>query len=58
MGECMSFPRDWRKFVENYSFVDHKEFYTNGSRLIPVFRVKQMMEHYIENQRIHTVEKP
>ena len=47
MAECMEFPNDWAKFLEDYSFRDHKEFYTNGARLIPTFRVEQMMEHYL-----------
>lgn len=29
------------KFCEDYSFKDSKEVYTNGSMLIPLFRVKQ-----------------
>lgn len=48
MGDCMYFPRDWRKFLNDYSFNDHKEFYTNGARLISTFRVEQMMEHYLQ----------
>jgi hypothetical protein len=43
----MDFPNDWAKFLEDYSFRDHKEFYTNGARLIPTFRVEQMMHHYL-----------
>lgn len=54
MGDTMSFPRDWKEFVTDYSFVDHKEFYTNGSRLIPVFRVEQMMEHYLGRSAVHS----
>ena len=47
MADCMEFPKDWTKFLEDYSFRDHKEFYTNGARLIPTFRVEQMMHHYL-----------
>ena len=47
MAGSMVFPNDWAKFLENYSFRDHKEFYTNGARLIPTFRVEQMMHHYL-----------
>ena len=47
MADCMEFPKDWAKFLEDYSFRDHKEFYTNGARLIPTFRVEQMMHHYL-----------
>ena len=47
MADCMDFPKDWVKFLEDYSFCDHKEYYTNGARLIPTFRVEQMMHHYL-----------
>ena len=47
MADCMNFPKDWAKFLEDYSFRDHKEYYTNGARLIPTFRVEQMMNHYL-----------
>jgi hypothetical protein len=43
----MQFPNDWAKFLEDYSFRDHKEYYTNGARLIPTFRVEQMMHYYL-----------
>ena len=48
MGETMSFPETPEEFLEQYSFVDKKEEYTNGSELIQVFRVKQMLEHYFQ----------
>ena len=47
MADSMVFPNDWAKFLEDYSFRDHKEFYTNGARLIPTFRVEQMTHHYL-----------
>ena len=47
MADCMNFPNDWAVFLEDYSFRDHKEFYTNGARLIPTFRVEQMLHHYL-----------
>lgn len=34
------------QFLHDYEFEDARRIYTNGSRLIPSFRVKQMMEHY------------
>lgn len=46
MSDTMRFPKDWQKFVADYSFTDNKEIYTDGAVLIPVFRVQQMMEHY------------
>lgn len=50
MGDTMYFPDTWEEFVDDYSFKDRKEEYTNGSMLIPVFRVKQMIEHYFEKE--------
>lgn len=46
MGECMIFPENWEDFLGDYCFKDREEIYTNGSQLIPVFRVVQMVEHY------------
>lgn len=46
MSECMMFPKNWEKFIEDYSFKDSEKVYTNGSVLVPVFRVEQMVEHY------------
>jgi hypothetical protein len=48
----MMFPNDWEKFLEDYSFKDKEEVYTNGSMLIPVFRVEQMVEHYFGSKWI------
>ena len=44
--EKMNFPEDINDFINDYSFNDKDEVYTNGSDLIPVFRVKQALEHY------------
>ena len=49
-GEQMNFPESWREFLEDYSFLDSKEVYTNGSKPIPVFRVEQMVENYWEKE--------
>ena len=45
-GDMMSFPENWWTFVQDYQFADKEEIYTNGSMLIPSFRVRQMVEHY------------
>jgi hypothetical protein len=45
MNEQMEFPETFEKFAEEYGFKDDKEVYTNGSDLIPIFRVKQWLEH-------------
>lgn len=46
MADTMDFPSNWKEFMNDYSFKDEKQEYTNGSILIPVFRVEQMAEHY------------
>lgn len=46
--DMMKTPNDPREFLNQYSFKDDEHFYTNGSRLIPVFRVEQMIESYFE----------
>ena len=46
MADMMNFPKRWEDFLHDYEFEDDRRIYTNGSRLIPSFRVKQMMEHY------------
>lgn len=45
-GDVMNFPDNWWEFVQQYQFADKEEVYTNGSMLIPSFRVRQMVEHY------------
>lgn len=46
MADRMEFPKTIQEFMDGYSFKDDKEVYTNGSRLIPTFRVEQALEHY------------
>ena len=50
MGDCMTFPDDYLEFIKSYSFKDTEEIYTNGSELISVLRVQQMIEHYFPNE--------
>ena len=46
MADMMNFPKRWEDFLHDYEFEDARRIYTNGAKLIPSFRVKQMMEHY------------
>lgn len=46
MADCMTFPDDPFDFIDEYSFEDKDHVYTNGSKLISAFRVKQALEHY------------
>jgi hypothetical protein len=47
MGDNMTFPATFDEFAEKYKIVDSKEVYTNGTELVPIFRVKQWLEHGI-----------
>lgn len=46
--------QDWEstpeEYIETYSFIDKEQIYTNGSKLISVFRVEQMLEHYYKER--------
>jgi len=54
IGEQMEFPETFERFAKEYSFKDDKEVYTNGSDLIPIFRVEQWLEHDNKLRRIET----
>lgn len=49
MGENMNYPENPIDFIKQYSFSDKQRVYTNGSELISVFRVGQMLEHYMSD---------
>ena len=46
MSDCMIFPEKITDFLESYSFIDTEQIYTNGSKLISIFRVIQALEHF------------
>lgn len=50
MSEMMEFPETWEEFEKSYGFNDREEVYTNGSRLIPSFRVKQWLDHIAQKE--------
>lgn len=59
MNEEMKFPETLDEFIKQYSFIDNKQFYTNGSELIQTFRVKQWEEHKEKenNQLKHVIDE-
>lgn len=59
MNEEMKFPETLDEFIKQYSFIDNKQFYTNGSELIQTFRVKQWEEHKEKenNQLKHIIDE-
>ena len=42
----IDFPNEAKSFIDHHSFKDTEETYTNGSELIQVSKVEQMLEHY------------
>ena len=45
MAEMMTFPDTAEEFMEQYKIVDSDHVYTNGTELVPIFRMKQWFEH-------------
>ena len=45
MCDVMMFPDTAEEFIEQYKIVDTDQVYTNGAELIPIFRMKQWLEH-------------
>jgi hypothetical protein len=52
MNDQMKFPETFDEFAEDFGFKDREEIYTNGAELIPVFRVKQWIEHDIQPMNV------
>lgn len=50
MSDMMNFPKTWEEYEKLYGFNDSEEIYTNNSRLIPSFRVKQWLDHLPSGQ--------
>lgn len=57
MADVMEFPKTMQEFVENYSFIDIDEVYTNGCMLVPTFRVEQAIEHYEKEIRAKAIDE-
>lgn len=51
MGEQMTFPNTWEEYEKFYGFTDKEQVYTNGSRLILSFRVRQWLDHLPSAER-------
>ena len=41
----MTFPDTVEEFMEMYKVVDEEHVYTNGTELVPIFRMRQWFEH-------------
>ena len=57
MADRMIFPKTIQEFIKEYSFKDKKEYYTNGSMLIPVFRMEQAHVYYGKEIRNRVIEE-
>lgn len=44
MGEIMQFPETVEEFMQQYKIADTRQVYTNGTELVPIFRMKQWFE--------------
>lgn len=45
MAEMMWFPDTVEEYMEQYKIVDTEHVYTNGTELVPIFRMKQWFDH-------------
>lgn len=43
-GCVMTFPETVEEFMEGYKIVDTEHVYTNGTELVPIFRMKQWFD--------------
>lgn len=44
-SDMMTFPATVEEFMEQYKIIDSDHVYTNGTELVPIFRMKQWFEH-------------
>lgn len=51
MNYVMTFPNTVEEFMEEYKIVDSEHVYTNGTEMVPIFRMKQWFEHRPERKR-------
>ena len=54
-NQQFEFPKTWEEYEKQNGFTDTEEFYTNGARLIPSFRVEQWLAHI--NQKTPMIDK-
>lgn len=45
MADVMEFPETVEEFMEGYRITDTEQIYTNGSDLVPIYRMNQWFEH-------------
>lgn len=45
---CQVFPTTVDEFMEQYKIIDTEHVYTNGSALVPIFRMQQWFDQHAE----------
>ena len=45
MGDMMTFPATVEEFMEQYKMTDTEHVYSNGTEYVPIYRMKQWLEH-------------
>ena len=45
MADMMTFPDTVEEFMEQYKITDTEQIYTNGTELVPIFRMRQWFDH-------------
>lgn len=48
MADMMTFPDTVEEFMEQYKITDTEHIYTNGTELVPIFRMRQWFDHKSE----------
>ena len=45
MSECMTFPDTVEEFMDSCKIVDTEQVYSNGTEMVPIYRMRQWFEH-------------
>lgn len=51
MSECMTFPDTVEEFMDSYKIVDTEQVYTNGTEMVPIYRMRQWFQHEPERKK-------
>lgn len=53
MADMMTFSDTVEEFMEQYKITDTEHIYTNGTELVPIFRMKQWFDHKLQLKYNH-----
>lgn len=51
MPDCMTFPDTVEEFMDSYKIVDTEQVYTNGTEMVPIYRMRQWFQHEPERKK-------